>query len=117
MTIPQPPNQVPTLAIGTFTFYSAGVIMDVCDDTEAGPLSFRTVVAGSARPRSRPASQRQTWASRITPSVFDGDVGCGVYFVRTPTFYAAGTYKLTMTVTDSRGGTSKPVVRHWTQRR
>jgi hypothetical protein len=116
-TIPLPPNGAPTLTIDIFTFYSAGVIMDVCDDTEAGSLTFRSVVARRARLRSPPTRRQLVWESPITPSVFEGDVGCGVYLVRTPSFYAPGAYTLTVAVTDSRGGTSKPVTRRWTQPR
>jgi hypothetical protein len=112
---PSAPNRKPTLTVEIFTFYSAGVFMNVCDDTEPGPLTFRTVVTRRARPRARPTTQQRVWETPITPSSFEGDLRCALYLVRTPSFYAAGTYALTMTATDSRRATSTPIVRRWTQ--
>jgi hypothetical protein len=82
-----------------------------CDDTD-GRLTFRTELTVNRFGHGR-ASKRGTYSPFMRPTYTEGERNCAPYYVPLPALFGLGRYSMTMTVTDARGGKSKPVIRKW----
>jgi hypothetical protein len=83
-----------------------------CDDTD-GRLTFRTTLSVNRFGHGR-ATRRGTYSPFTRPTYTEGEPNCSPYYVPLPALFGIGRYTMTMTVTDARGGKSKPAVRKWT---
>jgi hypothetical protein len=114
VVITLPANVLPTLGFVRWARETGDALMRACDETKAGMLTFRTKLTRTGLGR-RPATKRRSWRWD-TPTYLEGERMCSTYYVPLPALYGVGRYAMTMTVTDSRGGTSKPFVRRWVTR-
>ena len=105
-------NKRPALRQVSFDAHHREAQVTACDDTD-GRLTFRTTMSVN-RFGSGHATRRGTYSPFTRPTYTEGERNCAPFFVPLPALFVPGRYTMTMTASDARGGTSKPVVRKWT---
>lgn len=111
LTIALDANVRPALRIVRIEASSHEAQVTACDETD-GRLTFRTTLSVNRFDHSR-ATRRGTYSPYTRPTYTEGERNCSPYYVPLPALYGVGRYVMTMTVTDARGGTSKPVVKRF----
>jgi hypothetical protein len=106
LTIALPANVRPALRLARFDALRHEAQVTACDETN-GRLTFRTRLAHGH------TSRRRTFSPSTKPTYTEGERNCSPYYVPLPALYGTGRYTMTMTVSDARGGTSKPVVKRF----
>jgi len=112
LTIKLAANGRPTLRLVRVDAHLHEAQVTACDDTD-GRLTFRTTLSVNRFGHGH-ATRRCTYSPFMRPTYSEGERNCSPYYVPLPALFRIGRYTMTMTVTDARGGTSKPVVRRWT---
>ena len=112
LTIKLGTNGRPTLRLVRVDAHVHEAQVTACDDTD-GRLTFRTTLSVNRFGRGH-ATRRGTYSPFMRPTYTEGERNCAPYYVPLPALVRIGRYTMTMTVTDARGGKSKPVVRKWT---
>jgi hypothetical protein len=106
LTIAIRANVRPALRLVHFNAGTREAQVTACDETN-GRLTFRTTLSRGH------TSRRRTYSPSTKPTYTEGERNCSLYYVPLPALYGTGRYTMTMTVTDARGGKSKPVVKRF----
>ena len=112
LTIKIDANERPALQVVRVDAHLHEAQVTACDDTD-GRLTFRTTLSVTRLGHGQ-ATKRGTYSPFTRPTYTEGERNCSPYYVPLPALFRIGRYTMTMTVTDARGGKSKPVVRRWT---
>jgi hypothetical protein len=112
LTIKLDANARPLLRLVRVDAHLHEAQVTACDDTD-GRLTFRTTLSVNRFGRGH-ATKRGRFSPFTRPTYTEGERNCSPYYVPLPALFGIGRYTMTMTVTDARGGKSKPVVRKWT---
>jgi hypothetical protein len=112
LTITLDANARPGLRIVRLDAHLHEAQVTACDETD-GRLTFRTTLSVNRFGYGH-ATRRGTYSPLTRPTYTEGERNCSPYYVPLPALFGIGRYTMTMTVTDARGGKSKPVVRKWT---
>jgi hypothetical protein len=112
LTIKIDANERPALRLVRLDAHLHEAQVTACDDTD-GRLTFRTTLSVNRFGHGQ-ATRRGTYRPFTRPTYTEGERNCSPYYVPLPALFRIGRYTMTMTVTDARGGKSKPVVRKWT---
>ena len=112
LTIKLDANARPGLRLVSVDAHLHEAQVTACDDTD-GRLTFRTTLSVNRFGHGH-ATRRRTFSPFTRPTYTEGERNCSPYYVPLPALFGIGRYTMTMTVTDARGGKSKPVVRKWT---
>lgn len=113
LTIKLDANARPALRLVRFDAHRHEAQVTACDDTD-GRLTFRTTLSVNRFGHGH-ATKRGRVSPLTRPTYTEGERNCSPYYVPLPALFGIGRYTMTMTVTDARGGKSKPVVRQWTR--
>jgi hypothetical protein len=111
LTIKLAANVRPELRLDRFDMSAHEAQVTACDET-SGQLTFRTTLSVD-RFGHGASTRRRTYRPLLQPTYTEGERNCSLYYVPLPVLSGSGRYTLTMTVTDARGGKSKPVSRRW----
>jgi hypothetical protein len=114
LTIGLDANSRPALRLVHFDVHLHEAQVTACDETD-GRLTFRTTLSVNRFGYGH-VTRRRTYSPFTRPTYTEGERNCSPYFVPLPPLYGVGRYTLTMTVTDARGGRSKPVVKRFSVR-
>lgn len=112
LTIKLDANERPALRLGRVDVHLHEAQATACDDTD-GRLTFRTTLSVKRFGHGH-ATRRGRFSPLTRPTYTEGERNCSLYYVPLPALFGIGRYTMTMTVTDARGGKSRPVVRKWT---
>jgi hypothetical protein len=112
LTIKLDANRRPALRLVRIDAHLNEAQVTACDDTD-GRLTFRTTLSRNRFGHGL-ATRRKTFSPFTRPTYTEGEGNCSPYYVPLPALFGVGRYTMTMTVTDARGGKSKPLVRKWT---